>query len=160
MSETISHLGDIRKWSVVAAMFGTPCTSFTVATDRTCVIRSREFPYGLPGLSDRDVERVSLGNAAALSTVRVVSWLHSRHIPWCIENPHSSKLWYLPEIESLSGAPDVCEVVLDYCQFGAPWRKRTLFYCLVIVTSGMCNDFVSNVLDMECARALEDRTSN
>ena len=116
---------DIQKWNVVAAMFGTLCTSFSVARDRTSVIRSREFPYGVPGLSIADAERVSVGNSIVWATVRIVSWLHTCKVPWCIENPHSSKLWYFPEIEELSHAPNVNEVVLDYCQFGAPWRKRT-----------------------------------
>ncbi len=90
---------DVQRWNLVAAMFGTPCTSFSVARDRTSVIRSREYPYGVPGLSIADAEKVAVGNSTAFATVRIVGGLHTRKIPWCIENPHSSKLWYFPEIE-------------------------------------------------------------
>ena len=41
-------LSEIRKGCVMACMLGPVCTSFSVARDRTKVIRNRRFPWGVP----------------------------------------------------------------------------------------------------------------
>lgn len=41
---------DIAKHRILAAMLAPPCSSFSVARDRTRVIRNKEYPWGLPGL--------------------------------------------------------------------------------------------------------------
>ncbi len=40
---------DTKKGKIIAAMLAPPCSSFSPARDRTRVIRSRSFPWGIPG---------------------------------------------------------------------------------------------------------------
>ena len=47
----------IRRKRVKAIIMGTPCTSFSIARDRTAVIRNLEFPWGFPILQKRTLKR-------------------------------------------------------------------------------------------------------
>eukprot|EP00975_Prorocentrum_lima_P006655 1432498-Prorocentrum_lima.AAC.1 len=46
-----------RKGLVISAMLAPPCTSFSVARDRTAVIRDRMFPWGRPDTSPKDTAK-------------------------------------------------------------------------------------------------------
>ena len=47
--QTLSDLeSDIGAGRVLAANLGTPCTSFSIARNRTRVIRTRRHPWGVP----------------------------------------------------------------------------------------------------------------
>ena len=118
---------DIRKRLVLGGMIAPPCLSFSVARDRTGVIRTKDFPWGLPGLSDKDKEKVDVGNKCMCSAFILIRELDSQKLPWLFEHPHSSKAWYLPELQRLQGSSHVQTVVTDFCQWGAKWRKRTRF---------------------------------
>ena len=103
------------------------CSSFSVARDRTSVIRSARFPWGLPRrfLSDTDQEKVRMGNACARAALNIIYAPDSRGLPWCLENPHSSKTWYIPELQQLMASPHVQVVVIDFCQYKTRWKKPT-----------------------------------
>ena len=103
---------------VLSVMFGTPCTSFSVARDHTSVIRDRTYLWGNPErfLSAKDKEKVRLGNLCAQSTLRIIGWLQRFGIPWCVESPHSSKLWRLPPFQELLLQPTVKAIAVDFCQ--------------------------------------------
>ena len=120
---------DIMNERVVAAMLGPPCTSFSIARDRTLQIRSKDWPYGLPGLSPDMKRVVEDGNATALAAAKNCRWLYNARVPFILENPHSSRIWYIDEYKALAGLERVEVVVADYCQFGTKWRKRTRFLC-------------------------------
>ena len=120
---------DIDKGRIVSAMFAPPCSSFSPARDRTRVIRSRDFPYGLPNLPAHEQSKVETGNSCVRSALKIISWLDKRGIPWILENPRSSKMWYLPEMIRLLQSSHVRDVVTDFCQYGTIWRKRTRFIC-------------------------------
>ena len=117
----------IFRGEVLSAMFGTPCTSFSVARDRTAIIRDRAHPWGKPNqlLSAEDAEKVRVGNLCALATLTIIQWLDRFKLPWCVENPHSSKLWQLPPFQELMSRAHVEDAVIDFCQYGSRWRKRT-----------------------------------
>ena len=118
---------DIRKRLVLGGMLAPPCLTFSVARDRAGVIRTRDFPWGLLGLSDRDQEKVSNGNNCMRSAFAIINELDSQCLPWIFEHPHSSKAWFLPELQRLQGLSHVQIVVTDFCQWGTKWRKRTRF---------------------------------
>ena len=91
------------------------------------MIRSARFPWGLPRrfLSDTDKEKVRIGNACARAALEIIQALDSRGLPWCLENPHSSKIWYIPELQQLMASSHVQVVVIDFCQYKARWKKPT-----------------------------------
>ena len=118
---------DIEKRKVLAAMLAPPCESWTPARDRTCVIRNKSFPWGLPRdqLSDLDFGKVLLGNRTMRSAIEIVKHLHGKGLPWGIENPHASKCWNLEFFQRMQRDERVTTIVLDFCAFGTAWRKRT-----------------------------------
>ena len=120
-------LSAIRTKQVLGVMIAPPCTSFSVARDRTAVIRNKAFPWGLPDslLTSKDAARVEIGNACARATLRFLRACDRASIPWAVENPHSSKLWRLPEFEQFASASHTQVKIIDFCAYGTPWRKRT-----------------------------------
>ena len=127
---------DIHKGRIIAMMMAPPCDSFSVARDRTKVIRSKEFPWGLPfGLTTKESEKIKLGNACFRSCFRLIKLLDRYHIPWILENPNTSKAWYLPYFDHLSKQDHIHVVTCDFCQYNKPWRKRTRFF-----TGNICYD--------------------
>ena len=123
-------LADIRAGRAVAGMLAPPCSSFSCARDRTAVIRTREEPWGVSGeVSVKDIERLRIGNSTARSAITIAKAFHKAGRPWVLENPHSSKIWWLPPMVRLAALDKVETVVTDFCMFGRPWRKRTLLLC-------------------------------
>ena len=122
---------DIKSGRVLAAMLAPPCNSFSVARDRMKVIRTRDFPWGLPAgeLTVSELEKVKLGNACFKSCFSIIRLLDRYRIPWILENPATSKCWSLPFFQSISVQPHIHVVITDFCQYGTPWRKRTRFVC-------------------------------
>ena len=126
---------DVKAGKVLAVMLAPPCSSFSVARDRTKVIRTRDMPWGIPShlLSHQDWEKIELGNACFRSCFSLIRLLDKFSVPWVLENPHSSKCWYLPFLQRWSCKSHVHTIVADFCQFGTPWKKRTRFLCGNIV---------------------------
>ena len=123
-------LADIRSGRAVAGMLAPPCSSFSCARDRTAVIRTRLEPWGVSGeVSPKDAERLEVGNSTARSAIVIAKAFHKKGLPWIIENPHSSKIWWLPPMLELASLSGVEAVVTDFCMFARPWRKRTLLLC-------------------------------
>ena len=119
----------IRSGQVLGVMLATPCTSFSVARDRTCVIRDALHPWGLPReqLCDTDYKKIQVGNACARASLQIAHACVAYNVPWIIENPHSSKLWWVPEFEALACLPSSQVRIVDFCAYRRPWRKRTRF---------------------------------
>ena len=92
--------------------------------DLTRVIRTRQYPKGVPGLSAHDQARVDDGNMHALFSLKTFRTLLKKRLPCVIENPRSSRLWYFDEVLALidQGAQ---LLTLDLCAYGTRWRKRT-----------------------------------
>ena len=75
---------DVSRGLVVSAMFGPPCSSFSIARDRTMKIRSKEYPWGIPDLnrSEADEKKLQIGNACFRATFELIRCLNKAKIPW------------------------------------------------------------------------------
>ena len=124
-------LRDIRRGRVLAVMMAPICTSFSRARDRTKVIRSVRFPWGIPKrfLSDKEKLSVSIGNKCFKTCIRLIEELNAYQIPWILENPWSSRCWNLPPIRRLLQTSQAYLYRGDFCQWGTQWRKPTGFMC-------------------------------
>ena len=112
-----------------AAWFGTPCSSWSRA--RRDINghgpRTAKHIWGVPGLSDAELRRLALGNATLRVTIELIRALNKLSIPVVLENPSSSYLWQAPPLAPVLASGQ--RVVIDYCAYGTPWRKRTAFHC-------------------------------
>ena len=120
---------DIDKRRLVAAMLAPPCSSFSVARDRTRVIRNRDYPWGIPDLPEHEQNKIDVGNRCVFAALKIIKWLDAHGLPWILENPHSSKMWYLPPLIDLMNAGHTHVKVVDFCMYGTSWRKRTRLLC-------------------------------
>ena len=91
-------------------------------------IRNKTFPWGIPGLQGKDAEKVE-GNAWLRAALRIIYWLEQHEIPYILEHPASSKIWFITAIMRLLNKPHVQAVNTDFCQYGTPWQKRTQLVC-------------------------------
>lgn len=128
---------DIKAGKILAVMLAPPCDSFSVARDRIKVIRSAASPWGLPFhlLTSHERSAIKRGNACFKSCRAIINLLDSYEIPWILENPFTSKCWYLPFVQNLVTCSHTHLVIADFCQYSRPWRKRTKFLC-----GNICSD--------------------
>lgn len=128
---------DIKTGKILAVMLAPPCDSFSVARGRIKVIRSAECPWGLPVhlLTNQERSAIKWGNARFKSCRAVISLLDSYEIPWILENPATSKCWYVPFVQNWVTCSHTHLVIADFCQYNRPWRKRTTFLC-----GNICSD--------------------
>ena len=107
-------------------MLAPPSTTFSCARDRSGAIRSAQYPWGLPNLCEQDAKKVHADNLCMRATLRIIAWLEHQRIPWILEHPYTSRAWLIPRLKSLRQQAHIQAVVTDCCQYGTPWRKRTL----------------------------------
>lgn len=147
---------EIRRGKVLSVMMAPVCTSFSVARDRTKVIRNRRYPWGIPKqyLTEAEKEKVVLGNKVFKTCAKIIEELLIHGIPFILENPRSSKAWFLPVMQSLLTHPSIHYVVTDFCQWGTPWKKPTAFMV------GNLDSLDSRRLEVRCSgpRGLCSRT--
>jgi len=103
---------------------GPVCSSLSRAV--TPAVRDKAHPYGLKDISDKMKAKVREGNSFGIWMSKLVNEFHAQLCIW-IENPDSSFLWLLPEWRRIFRNNVLGYAKLDYCRFGAPWRKRTRF---------------------------------
>ena len=126
----------LKSGRVKGVCFATPCTSFSLARNRTNDIRSELFPWGNPTprhpIIEHDRESLRVGNQLMKLTIRLVHLCLHLCIPWCFENPAYCRTFDTPEWQSIIAKPGVHEVVFDQCSFGTRWRKptRLVFGCI------------------------------
>ena len=72
-----------------------------------------------------EVEKLEIGNACILAALKIIKTLDQHGICSILENPQSSKMWYLPPMVDLQNAAHTTVIVTDFCQWGTKWRKRT-----------------------------------
>ena len=142
-------LSEIRSGRVLAVMMAPPCSSFSIARHRTKVIRSRQRPWGIPKdmLTADEWQKVQQGNACFRTACRVARLCDRLRIPYFIENPASSKCWYLPPLQRLRQSTHSHVITLDFGQFGAKWLKPTTFLC------GQCDLQDLHRLQRHCHRS-------
>eukprot|EP00438_Fugacium_kawagutii_P030437 Skav216222 [mRNA] locus=scaffold238:354151:354969:+ [translate_table: standard] len=108
---------------------GIPCTSFTRARKDDGLgpgpIRSSFYVEGLPGLSQADLKKVRDGNALLQVSLRLLIACELHKVAYALENPASSFIWEMPAMVQFLEQYSVTRIILDYCQFGEPWKKPT-----------------------------------
>ena len=122
---------DCSRNLVIGAMLAPPCGSSSVARDRTAVMRTKSFPWGLPPhlLSDTDCEKVAVGNRCFRAAIDLIRTFNRFNLPCILENPHSSKCWSIPFLQSVVEHAALETFVVDCCQYGTQWRKRARLLC-------------------------------
>ena len=122
-------ISEIERGRVLSCMRAPVCTSLSVARDRTKVIRSKQYPWGIPDqeLTEKERQSIQLGNACFWSCMRIIRSLDRCRVPYILENPDTSKAWFLPPVMQHLQKPWTKYVRADFCCFGTPWRKRTGF---------------------------------
>ena len=113
---------------IISAMLGPPCTSFSIARNRTSVIRTAEEPWGITtrALNEREQTAIDNGNKTTRATIRILRVLNRARVPWILENPASSRMWHIPELQRACRRASGHFRCTDFCGWGARWRKRTL----------------------------------
>ena len=71
----------IRDGEVIGACLAPPCASFSIARDRTLMIRDKSHPWGLPDLPAHEQLKVSEGNACLHATFQVIRCLNRFRVP-------------------------------------------------------------------------------
>ena len=123
--------GAARSGQCVAMMLQPLCASWSQARHRTNVIRSSAFPWGLPQRlwqkpwSDNDHRALETGNATMKSALELAKICLRCGVPFALENPATSIVWQTPEVKWLLAQPGVEMIIVDFCFWGTPWRKRT-----------------------------------
>ena len=107
---------------------GPVCASFSTAVTPPC--RNREYPEGVPWASELQQEKNRVGNLLLKFVLQAVEACCKSEIIFWVENPHPSWLWR--QVGELSWEPllrrfGIGDLVVDYCRFSTPWRKRTRF---------------------------------
>ena len=115
---------------VAYVWLGTPCNSWSRARRNDGkgpgpLRDDNDFLLGLPGLSDKDQQKVQIGNILMKFTAKIFRICLQRGIPVALENPHTSRLWLTSPIKHLLQHRHVSWGYTDFCQDGMPFRKRT-----------------------------------
>ena len=111
-------------------MLATPCTSFSVARDRTRPIRPSTRPWGLPHQNDADRARLRTGNACARATIQIMRWALEHKVKLILENPATSRLFLLPQSKEIMRHPAASYGIAHFCQYGTKWKTPTGFLML------------------------------
>ena len=106
---------------------GPPCSSFSMACNGclATMMRSLEFPHGLPVLSAIRREKVVLGNALAEVAVKLCQAQSLASGLWTWEQPWTSLMWIYPPVVAFMAKYCEARAYVDVCMFGAPWKKPT-----------------------------------
>ena len=122
--------GLLKKGVIYYVWLGTPCNSWSRARrwdgrGPGPLRDDYEYLMGLPNLSQKDQDKVLLGNRLMRFTATVFRICMKMGIPVALENPHTSRLWLAPPIKHLLAHKLMDYGYTDYCQDGQPFRKRT-----------------------------------
>jgi len=125
---------------VVAVMhLGMPCTTWSRARRwdgrGPCPLRDDdEFLWGYPmeELSKADAEKLQTGNRLTRRTLSLLRLACQMKIPVILENPMTSRCWKIPDLQAIikQFRGTLCQA--DFCQYGTPWRKSTLFFAFFL----------------------------
>ncbi|CAK0820931.1 unnamed protein product [Prorocentrum cordatum] len=127
------HILDfVRSASILFVWIGLPCTTYSRARAGGAgpgPVRSTSRPLGLDGLSAKDVQKIADANALTRFTIRLLKCCRQHNVRAVLENPRTSILWHVPGIRRLQDFFGFFKVEVDYCRYGAKWRKGTTLLC-------------------------------
>ena len=107
------QIDEARRGLVRSAHFGLLCRSWCKMTMQyNQGTRTKSNPQG-DGILKREVE----GNRQLAEAFRLMVVLRELTIPFTLENPHDSFLWYSNEIAELRSWPEWNEVMFDQCMY-------------------------------------------
>ena len=104
---------------------GFPCSTWSRA--RWPPLRTSEQLRGTPAaLQDsRTSQLLEQGNLTQRFACRISKLCAKTRVPLILENPSSSMAWSMANMQRVLQDQHTCSIVLDYCQYGTQWRKRT-----------------------------------
>ena len=145
------HNGDVTRQAVLqmielsaalglllGVMLAPPCTTCSQAMFWSGLLRSKTHPWGRPGLSHQRQRKVKEANKVLRAVIRIIRICERFRIPWILENPAQSTLWWIPFFSSLLSRTHVPRTVADFCRFGMRWRKRTCFLSGHVADIDLC----------------------
>ena len=147
VTRALCRLIELKRFS--CAMLAPPCTSFSRARrgkpggKMPGPLRTSESPWGLDNLLEKDVIRLHMANLIMKNTITVIRALLKARVPFIVENPQSSIMWWLPEVQTMLEHSDVVTIDTHFCQWGTRWKKATKFMCFLLGAS-------ANVLGKRC----------
>ena len=93
-------------------------------------IRSGACPRGLPGnqLTAHQKKVLKYANKVTKNTLALMRRLADENIPHTVEQPIGSLMQKDPAFKSWASKSGAQRAIVDQCQFGRPYRKRTAFW--------------------------------
>ena len=105
---------------------GPVCSSFSMAV--TPAVRDRLHPLGKEEVSEKMAVKIAEGNDSAIWMFELLERSLRRGMQVWLENPSSSWMFKLPQwLQLCRRWPSLRFWTVDYCRYGAKWRKRTHF---------------------------------
>jgi hypothetical protein len=111
---------------------GTPCASWSLARRGIAgspggPLRTCKYIYGHPEAMARshDLAKIKAGNRTMRVSAALLRACVLHGVRCGLENPHSSRLFRAPPIQSVCRVPTARSHTVDFCQFSCPYRKRT-----------------------------------
>ena len=124
----------LRSGRVKAVWLGTPCSTFSRARrgprnrpGPPPPLRSTALPWGLDDLAHAEQQVVDISNKLVRFTLTVIRTCIKLRIGVAVENPMSSILWQIPELQALLSQHGQNSVT-DFCGWGERWRKSTRIF--------------------------------
>ena len=90
-------------------------------------LRSEQFPWGLEDRDQHELMKVVRANYLYLLCSHIALWASLRGIPWVIENPANSLLWYTGLMKFLLALPMCLDIDYDACMHGGNRPKKQRF---------------------------------
>ena len=110
------------------AHFAPPCSTYSCA--RRPRIRSADHPRGLPRdqLTVDQKALLNYANKVTATVFKLMEGLAADGVPHCFEQPASSLMLKDQAFRSWASRWGAQRAVVDMCQFGRPYRKRTVIW--------------------------------
>ena len=151
-----------RRGGVAALHAAVPCQTFSVARDDEDMLRSADYPSGLPGLPPAAAAQLFLSNALVRYTIDVATAVAASGGEVTIENPaprndadlphvywpakaHHASLFQMPEARGYAEASTSSLITFPMCALGSPMQK----YTSILATPGAAA-VLSPLDDIQC----------
>ena len=113
----------VKTRRVRSVMLAVPCETFSRARRGNAIVRSSEKTLGINNIDSKFITKVREANRIWFFTYKLIRLLNALEVPWCLENPLSSILWWTPQAQRLIKT-STC-ITVHYCQYGVAWKKAT-----------------------------------
>ena len=120
----------IKSGMRLGVLAGVVCTSFSRARGGgPKAIRSSEVPMGLPGLSEKNQGKVSLGNQLLEVSYAFFRQRRRFKVPFSWENDLTSIQWWTTMARHVAPWPQTQDITVHHCAYGTRWKKPTKLRC-------------------------------